>query len=223
MNANRTEKAVVLLSGGIDSVTAFHQARQNSEVIAAISFDYGSKHNRREIPFAQMHCRAAEVEHRSVELGFIARQFRSSLLESGAEIPGNPYDEESMRSTVVPFRNGIMLSLATGFAASRDASAVVIGAHGGDHAIYPDCRPAFMKSMAAAMRAGSYAGIELRHPFIDYSKAEIVARAAELGIDLAQTWSCYKGGEVHCGVCGTCRERRAAFKAAGIPDPTEYA
>jgi len=223
VSAHDTKRVLVLLSGGIDSVTAFHDALQDSEVAAALSFDYGSKHNAREIPFAQSHCREAGIEHRVVRLGFIEKHFRSSLLKSGPDIPEDPYDEESMRSTVVPFRNGIMLSIATGLAASRDATAVVIGAHGGDHSIYPDCRPDFMQAMAAAMRAGTYAGIDLLRPFISRSKAQVVARAAELGVDLSRTWSCYKGGELHCGVCGTCRERRAAFRAAGVPDPTEYA
>lgn len=217
------DKAMVLLSGGIDSVTALYDAVERCDVMAAISFDYGSKHNHRELPFAELHCGRLGIEHRIVELGFIAREFRSSLLRSGTDIPEDSYDEQSMRSTVVPFRNGVMLSIATGFAASRGAQAVVIGAHGGDHAIYPDCREEFMKPMAAAMQAGTYARIDLLRPFIDRSKAQIVARGAELGIDFAQTWSCYQGGSVHCGVCGTCRERRAAFDRAGIADPTEYA
>ena len=223
MKTNNPKKVVVLLSGGIDSVTALYDANERYDVMAAISFDYGSKHNHRELPFAGLQCGRLGVEHRIVELGFVAREFRSSLLKSGTDIPEDPYDEQSMRTTVVPFRNGVMLSIATGFAASRGAQAVVIGAHSGDHAIYPDCREEFMKRMAAAMQAGTYAQIDLLRPFVDYSKAQIITRGAELGIDFAQTWSCYKGGKIHCGVCGTCRERRAAFDQAGMADPTEYA
>jgi 7-cyano-7-deazaguanine synthase len=222
VSATESGGIVVLLSGGIDSVTALYHALSEAPVAAALSFDYGSRHNHRELPLARMHCARNGIRHASVPLDFIAREFRSSLLKGGAEIPEDPYDEDSMRSTVVPFRNGIMLSIAAGFAASVGADAVLIGAHGGDHAIYPDCREDFMRPMAAAMRAGTYEKIVLQRPFIDWSKADIVRRGAELGIDYRETWSCYKGGELHCGLCGTCRERRAAFAAAGITDPTEY-
>jgi 7-cyano-7-deazaguanine synthase len=128
-----------------------------------------------------------------------------------------------MKSTVVPFRNGIMLSIAAGLAESKEAAGLVIAAHAGDHAIYPDCREEFMKSMAAAIRVGTYAGIRLLRPFISMTKADIASRGHSLGIDFSQTWSCYKGDAIHCGTCGTCVERREAFIVAGIPDPTEYA
>jgi 7-cyano-7-deazaguanine synthase len=128
-----------------------------------------------------------------------------------------------MRQTVVPFRNGIFLAIACGFAESRGAEGVVIAAHAGDHAIYPDCREPFMEAMGRAMQLGTYAGIELLRPFIDLRKEDIVARGIALGIDFSHTWSCYKGGEVHCGLCGTCVERREAFDKAGVADPTIYA
>jgi 7-cyano-7-deazaguanine synthase len=128
-----------------------------------------------------------------------------------------------MKRTVVPFRNGIMLAIACGIAESRNAEALVIAAHSGDHAIYPDCREPFMQAMAAAMREGTYARIELLRPFIDNDKAAIAKEGHALGIDFAHTWSCYKGGEIHCGTCGTCVERREAFLHAGIADPTVYA
>ncbi len=128
-----------------------------------------------------------------------------------------------MKSTVVPFRNGIMLSIAAGFAESRGAEAVVIAAHSGDHAIYPDCRESFLEPMARAIREGTYARIELLRPFVAMDKAAIARRGAELGVDFSRTWSCYKGGEIHCGACGTCVERREAFELAGLPDPTAYA
>jgi 7-cyano-7-deazaguanine synthase len=127
-----------------------------------------------------------------------------------------------MKKTVVPFRNGIMLAIAAGFAESICATGLVIAAHAGDHAIYPDCREAFMQAMAEAIQLGTYAGIKLIRPFIAMTKAQIAARGAQLGVDYLQTWSCYVGGEIHCGECGTCVERREAFIVAGIPDPTEY-
>ena len=215
-------KSVVLLSGGMDSVTAFHHARREHQVVAALSFDYGSKHNAREIPFAKLHAERNGIPHHTVALDFMDRLFKSDLLRSGGALPEGHYAEASMKQTVVPFRNGIMLSIATGYAESIEAEGVVIAAHSGDHAIYPDCREPFMAAMAGAMREGTYARIELLRPFIDMDKTAIARRGAELGIDFAETWSCYKGGEVHCGTCGTCVERREAFLLAGIPDPTSY-
>ena len=149
-------------------------------------------------------------------------EFKSDLLRSGCDIPEGHYAEESMKKTVVPFRNGIMLSIAAGFAESIGADAVTIAAHSGDHAIYPDCREPFMRAIGEAMEQGTYAGIKLLRPFIDMDKAAIARRGAELGVDFAETWSCYKGGEIHCGVCGTCVERREAFLLAGLQDPTVY-
>jgi 7-cyano-7-deazaguanine synthase len=162
------------------------------------------------------------VPHEVIALEFINRLFQSDLLESGGAIPDGHYAEESMKQTVVPFRNGILLAIAAGYAESIGAQGLVIAAHGGDHAIYPDCREPFMHAMGSAMALGTYARIELLRPFIAMDKAGIARRGAELGLDYATTWSCYKGGEIHCGVCGTCVERREAFQLAGLPDPTRY-
>lgn len=215
-------KVCVLLSGGMDSVAAFYQSLADYEVAAALSFDYGAKHNAREIPFAKLHADRAGVPHHVIPLDFINTHFESSLLKSGGEIPDGHYAEETMKSTVVPFRNGIMLAIATGFAESAGAEGLVIAAHSGDHAIYPDCREPFMQAMAAAMKEGTYAKIELLRPFIAMDKAAIARRGRDLGIDFSETWSCYKGREIHCGACGTCVERREAFTLAGMPDPTRY-
>ena len=217
------DKAVVLLSGGMDSVAALYDTLQRTRVVAALSFHYGAKHNDREIPFAAHHAEKFGVPHLVIPLDFIGRHFDSDLLSSGGEIPKGHYEERSMKRTVVPFRNGIMLAVAAGFAESREAQALVIAAHAGDHAIYPDCREAFMSSMGIAIQLGTYANIELARPFIAMTKAQIAARGTELGVDFAQTWSCYVGGEVHCGECGTCVERREAFIVGGVPDPTVYA
>jgi 7-cyano-7-deazaguanine synthase len=216
-------KTVVLCSGGMDSVTALHWARQRHEVAAAVSFDYGSKHNHREIPCAAEQARRLAVPHQVIALAFINRLFSSALLASGGAVPEGHYEDATMRQTVVPFRNAIMLSIAAGWAESRGAEALVIAAHGGDHAVYPDCREEFLRAMAEAMRQGTYAGIALLRPFIALTKAEIAREGARLGVDFACTWSCYVGGEVHCGKCGTCVERREAFLRAGLPDPTVYA
>jgi len=215
-------KVVVLCSGGMDSVTALHWARREHAVVAAVSFDYGAKHNHRELPLAAEQAARLGVRHEVIPLDFVNRLFASALLKSGGEIPEGHYEAENMRQTVVPFRNAIMLSIACGLAESRGAEGLVIAAHTGDHTIYPDCREEFMQAMAEAMRLGTYASVRLLRPFIALSKGQIAAEGARLGVDFTRTWSCYKGGAVHCGQCGTCVERREAFLQAGIADPTEY-
>ncbi len=214
---------VVLCSGGMDSVTALYWARREHTVAAAVSFDYGAKHNAREIPFAAAHAHAIGARHELITLDFVNRLFTSDLLKSGGDIPEGHYAAENMKQTVVPFRNAIMLSIASGFAESVGADGLVIAAHGGDHAIYPDCREDFMQAMGNAMRLGTYAHVQLLRPFIALTKGGIAAEGSRLGVDFGQTWSCYKGGAVHCGKCGTCVERREAFAQAGLADPTVYA
>ncbi len=215
-------KVCVLLSGGMDSVAALYEVLGQHEVAACLSFDYGAKHNSREIPFAKLHAERNGIHHQVISLDFINQLFKSDLLKSGGQIPDGHYAEESMKQTVVPFRNGIMLSIAAGYAESCDAEGLVIAAHSGDHAIYPDCREPFMQAMASAIYEGSYAKIQVLRPFIAMDKAAIARRGSELGIDFAETWSCYKGGDIHCGTCGTCVERREAFLLAKLTDPTCY-
>ena len=140
-------KVCVLLSGGMDSVTALWDARASHEVVGALSFDYGSKHAARELACAATQCADLEIPHRVIALPFINETFASHLLKSGGEIPDGHYEEPSMQQTVVPFRNGIMLAIAAGYAESTGAEGLVIAAHSGDHAIYPDCRPAFMQAI----------------------------------------------------------------------------
>jgi 7-cyano-7-deazaguanine synthase len=207
----------------MDSVTALHWARTGHAVRGVVSFDYGAKHNHREIPFAAKHAALVGATHTVIALPFIGENFKSDLLKNGGDIPEGHYADENMRRTVVPFRNGIMLALAAGLAESQGAAGLVIAAHTGDHTIYPDCREDFMRAMGDAMRCGTYAAIQLLRPFIDLTKAQIASEGTRLGVDFAQTWSCYKGGEVHCGKCGTCVERREAFRDAGLRDPTIYA
>jgi 7-cyano-7-deazaguanine synthase len=211
---------VLILSGGMDSVTMLYDYRDR--IALAISFDYGSNHNAREIPFAHYHCEQLGIRHLTIPLSFMADYFKSSLLEGADAIPEGDYDDENMRSTVVPFRNGIMLSIAVGMAESAGLKHVMMANHGGDHAIYPDCRSEFVDAFSEAARTGTYVGVTLLSPYTSWSKADIARRGKELGIDYSQTWSCYKGGEKHCGKCGTCVERREALAEAGIDDPTEY-
>lgn len=215
-----TKDSVIVLSGGLDSTTMLYDYA--SRIALAITFDYGSNHNAREIDCARKSCKKLGIEHLVIPLDFMGKYFQSSLLSGAEAIPTGDYSEENMKSTVVPFRNGIMLSVACGMAESRGLKYVMIANHGGDHSIYPDCRPAFIKSMSEAMQHGTYDHIEISAPYTDISKTEIVGIAASKGVDFSLTYSCYKGGEQHCGQCGTCIERRTAFKEAGIPDPTIY-
>jgi len=216
-----TEKdSVIIYSGGLDSTTLLYEEQER--IALAVTFDYGSNHAAREIACARHHCARLGIEHVVIELGFMSRYFDSSLLSGGDDIPDGNYDDSNMHSTVVPFRNGIMLSIACGLAENRGLKRVLIANHGGDHAIYPDCRPEFVNAMDGAMQAGTYEGVRLAAPYTNISKADIVRRGARLGIDYGETYSCYKGGEHHCGTCGTCTERKEAFREAGIPDPTEY-
>ncbi|MDD5870861.1 MAG: 7-cyano-7-deazaguanine synthase QueC [Bacteroidales bacterium] len=212
--------SLIVLSGGMDSVTLLYDYR---DVVAlAVTFDYGSNHNAREIACARLHCERLGIEHIVIPLAFVAQYFKSSLLSGADAIPEGNYDDENMKSTVVPFRNGIMLAVACGIAESRDLSRVMLANHFGDHAIYPDCRRAFVDAMSEAMRQGTYCGVTVFAPYTDITKADIARRGAQLGIDYAETYSCYKGGAHHCGRCGTCRERREAMALAGIDDPTVY-
>ena len=215
-------KVIVLLSGGLDSVTVLHHMAATEQVVAALSFDYGAKHNARELPCAADQCRTLRIPNRVVPLTFLAETFKSDLLKTGGRIPDGHYEEQTMKKTVVPFRNGVFLSLGAGYAESQGAEAVAIAAHAGDHTIYPDCREDFLGPMAQAMEKGTYAGIRLLRPFVAMNKAAIVRRGTELRVDYARTWSCYKGGLLHCGTCGTCIERREAFLHAGVADPTPY-
>lgn len=211
---------IIVLSGGMDSVTMLYEFA--SEIKVAVSFDYGSKHNAKEIPFAALHCQRLGIQHIVIPLDFMTRYFKSSLLMGGEDIPEGNYDDENMKSTVVPFRNGIMLSVAAGLAESHGLKRLFIANHFGDHAIYPDCRAGFIKAMSEAVSEGTYEHIRIEAPYTGINKTDIAKRGAKLGINYAETWSCYKGGEKHCGKCGTCMERKEAFREAGLIDPTIY-
>ena len=211
---------VLIYSGGLDSTTMLYEYRDS--IALAVSFNYGSNHNEKEIACARWHCQKLGIEHIVIPLAFMPRYFQSSLLEGADAVPDGSYDDENMRSTVVPFRNGIMLSIAAGLAESSGLKHVMMANHGGDHAIYPDCRPEFVDAMDKAIQAGTYDGVTLVTPYTQITKADIARRGALLGIDYGKTWSCYRGGDKHCGTCGTCRERKEAFREAGIDDKTEY-
>ena len=212
--------SVLILSGGLDSVTLLYDKQER--IALAVTFDYGSKHNACEIPFARLHCERLGIHHIVIPLDFMTRYFSSSLLKGGEEIPEGHYADENMKSTVVPFRNGIMLSIAVGIAESNGLKYVMMANHAGDHTIYPDCTPQFVEAFDQAATAGTYIKVGLCSPYTHLTKADIARRGKALGIDYSETWSCYKGGKNHCGKCGTCVERKEALAEAGIEDTTVY-
>lgn len=214
------KNSVIIVSGGMDSITLLYEHKE--EIAIGISFDYGSNHNAREIPFAKEHCEHLGIRHIIIDLGFMHKYFKSSLLEGADAIPDGHYASDNMKSTVVPFRNGIMLSIAIGIAESNNLSQVFIANHGGDHTIYPDCRPEFINAINMAANAGTFNGVRVVAPYTNITKGEIALKGKRLGIDYSKTWSCYKGNNIHCGTCGTCLERKEALAEAGIEDKTIY-
>ena len=217
MNCELKQDIVILYSGGMDSSVALYQFAEHIKL--AVSFNYGSKHNVREIEYAAQNCKALSIEHRVIELDLNKMGFISDLLQSGGDIPDGHYEDESMKKTVVPFRNGIMLSIAAGIAESIDCNKLLISNHAGDHAIYPDCRPNFINSMSDAIRFGTYNNVEILAPFTNLSKREIALKGKEIDVPFEKTYSCYNGQAEHCGTCGTCTERKEALEGF---DPTIY-
>jgi len=216
-------KTVIVYSGGLDSTVLLYHLRASGHELHALSIDYGQRH-RCELDRAADLCEELGIPHPTADLSAIQPLLAgSSLTSPEIEVAEGHYTEESMKSTVVPNRNMIFLALATGHALSIKAGQVAYAGHSGDHAIYPDCRNEFAEAMAAAIRIADWNPVELMRPFVDWTKADIVHRGAELGVPFARTWSCYKGGAQHCGRCGTCIERREAFDLAKVEDPTPYA
>ena len=210
-------KGLLIYSGGLDSTTLLYEYKDSIDL--AVTFDYGSKHNAKEIACAKENCQRLGIKHLIIPLGFIGQYFKSDLLQSGGEIPEGSYADENMKSTVVPFRNGIMLAVAAGLAESYGLDTVLLANHSGDHAIYPDCRPEFIDAFSAAVKAGTYEGIKVVSPYCNITKRDIALRGKAIGVDYSLTYSCYKGGEKHCGKCGTCVERKEALEGF---DPTTY-
>lgn len=215
-------KAIVVLSGGLDSTTALYWALKNYDEVDAVSVNYGQRHSI-ELEYASATCNALGVRHDVLEAGSLGLVLSGSALTDNVEVPHGHYEDESMRSTVVPNRNAILLNLVAGIAVARGAQAIVTGVHAGDHAIYPDCRPEFIEAMRSLLAVANYEPVAVEAPFLTSSKAEIASIGDFLGVDFTKTYSCYEGGREHCGQCGTCVERVEAFELAGVADPTHYA
>lgn len=215
------KNSIILVSGGMDSITLLYE--RSKDIALAISFDYGANHNKKEILFAKLHCERLCIKHIIISLSFIADYFKSSLLEETIFIPERNYNSENKKSTVVPFRNGIILSIACGIAESYGLKKVLVANHFDDCEIYPDCRESFIDAMTSAMKSGTYNRVVVDAPYVSITKADIARKGKAVGLNFMETWTCYKGGAIHCGECGACIERKKAFKEAGIEDLTKYA
>lgn len=218
--------AVAIVSGGVDSTVLAHHLLDEGWALRLVSFDYGQRH-RVELDRARGLGALLGAPHTVVDLSAaVSLLAGSALTDAAVDVPDGHYTDESMRSTVVPNRNAIFLAFGVADAVSSGASAVALGVHAGDHPVYPDCRPAFVDAAQHIARVGNEGFLtpdfRVLAPFVEWSKADIVCRGSELGVDFTQTWSCYRGGVRHCGTCGTCVERREAFALAGVDDPTEY-
>ncbi len=225
--SSSSKAAVAIVSGGMDSVTLAHLLASEGYDLHLLSFDYGQRH-RKELEFAALCASLLGAQHDVVDLSSLTALLKgSALTDGGVAVPDGHYAQENMKITVVPNRNAMMLSIAFAVAVAEGAAVVGAGIHAGDHAIYPDCRPAFAAAFDAMQRLAVQgfgdSNLRLYTPFVDITKADIVTIGHRLGVDYKATWSCYKGGEAHCGTCGTCVERREAFELAGVPDPTRYA
>jgi 7-cyano-7-deazaguanine synthase len=214
-------KSVIIVSGGMDSITLLHDIHSQGEELHAISFDYNQRHQK-EIRFAKLNCEKLNIPHKIISLSILNDIAPSSLTRIEPQIPEGQYDGENMKQTVVPNRNMVMLSLAASYAIGIGATKLYYGAHSGDHTIYPDCRPEFVEAISKTLFLCDWHPIELKVPYLHGNKTTILKRGLELGVDYSQTWTCYNGREMACGKCGSCDERLAAFRELGIKDPLEY-
>ena len=216
-----TEKVVVIFSGGMDSFTVLNRAIKDGKDVYALSFDYGQRHVK-ELDCAAQICQELAIKHKVIDISAINQLLAGSSLTDDIDIPEGHYEAENMKSTVVPNRNMILLSLAVGYAVSVGASQVYYGAHSGDHAIYPDCRPEFVMKMNDVCQIANYEPVEIFSPYLNNSKTEILTDGLTMNLDYSKTWTCYNGRELACGKCGACQERLEAFRDNNAVDPIRY-
>lgn len=216
-----SENVVVIYSGGMDSYTVLNKAIREGKTPHALSFNYGQRH-KKELDYAAKVCNRLNIPHKVVDISSINSLVGGSALTSDIDVPEGHYEEPSMQTTVVPNRNMILLSLAIGYAVSLEATKVYYGAHSGDHAIYPDCRPEFVDKMNSVSKIANYTPVEIVTPYLLESKTAILADGLFMGLDYSETWTCYNGREKACGKCGACQERLEAFADNGTTDPLHY-
>jgi 7-cyano-7-deazaguanine synthase len=205
----------------MDSYTVLNKAMQQGYDVHAVSFNYGQRHSK-ELLFAKKVCEQHNIEHKIVDISSIKQLIGGSALTDDIDVPEGHYEEESMKTTVVPNRNMIMLSMAVGYAVSIQAEAVYFGAHSGDHAIYPDCRTEFVSAMNDVCKIANYQAVEVRAPYLASSKIDILKEGLAMNLDYKDTWTCYNGQEKACGRCGACQERLEAFSENNTVDPIRY-
>jgi 7-cyano-7-deazaguanine synthase len=217
----KKNKVIVIYSGGMDSFTVLHKALQEGLEVFPLTFNYGQRHVK-EIESARAVCETLKLDHQLVDISTIIPLLQGSSLTSNIDVPEGHYAEESMQATVVPNRNMIMLSLAIAYAVSKGADTVYFGAHAGDHAIYPDCRPEFVEKMNEVAKIANYQAVKITTPYLNQDKSQILADGLKMGLDYSQSWTCYNGREKSCGKCGSCIERLEAFAKNGVIDPLAY-
>ena len=217
------QKCIVICSGGMDSTTLLYEMVNDPyfNVVGVLSFDYGQRH-KKELEYAKQTCKKLIQEHHIVDLTTLQPLLKGSALTDNIEVPHGHYEQDNMKLTVVPNRNMIMLSIAIGYAISKDADFVVYGAHSGDHHIYEDCRPEFVDKLNEVAQIANYKPIDIVAPYINENKSTILAKGLKIGVPYEETWTCYAGGEKACGRCGSCQERLEAFKNNNIEDPLDY-
>ncbi len=211
-------KTIIVLSGGMDSTTLLYQLLHEGKEVKAISFNYGQRHSR-ELGQAALTCKKLGVEHKIVEMAFMKELISNSSLTGDIPTPHGHYEAENMKLTVVPNRNMIMASIAIGWAVNLDYDEVAIGVHAGDHAIYPDCRPAFVEALRNIAAVANFKPIRIYAPFLNIDKGDIAVIGSHLHVDYSLSHTCYEGTEVPCGLCGACQERKQAFEKAKTNDP----
>lgn len=213
---------VVLLSGGMDSATLLAEAVRVFDKVRTLTLNYNQRH-KREIESAKQVAEFYKVPHTVVDVSSINNLLQgSSLTSSSVSVPKGHYEEESMKATVVPGRNTVLLSIAAGHAASLGFSHISFAAHAGDHAIYPDCRPVYVDAMRRVLTYFHYAPVQIWAPFLEFTKIDLVREGLKIGVPFNLTWTCYEGGEEACGKCGSCTERIEAFVMNKTADPIPY-
>jgi 7-cyano-7-deazaguanine synthase len=217
----KSMKIVAVISGGMDSVTLLYRLKKEGHKLKAISFDYGQRH-KKELEAAKATCEKLNIEHSIIDITSITKFISNSSLTGNINVPEGHYEAKSMKQTVVPSRNTIMLSIANGYAVNIDYDAVATAVHAGDHFIYPDCRPLFIEKITGLFRVNNFKKILVHTPYLYFTKADILKDGLRLNVDYSLTWTCYNGREKSCGKCGSCQERLEAFKLNNEIDPLEY-
>lgn len=214
-------KVLAVVSGGMDSVTMLHDLVAQGHEVSVVSFNYGQRHLK-ELEVAKANADKLGLKHKVIDMAFMAQLLDNSALTGDTDVPEGHYEANNMKLTVVPNRNMIMASIAVGLAVNNGQEAVALGVHSGDHAIYPDCRPEFIKELNDVTQIANYEPITILAPYIDLDKTSIIKRGLEIGVDYSKTWTCYKGLNKACGKCGSCQERLEAFRNNNKEDPVDY-